>query len=88
MREFRVTSCWFGKPVVEVERRRFIKLKRCVLSVAYGTSSEGLLFSSFSADDLSVFGGAEFPVSFSFDCYSFEAAERSWERIRSSGCWL
>ncbi|KZV23564.1 hypothetical protein F511_05118 [Dorcoceras hygrometricum] len=27
MREFRVTSCWFG--VEEVERRRFVKLKRC-----------------------------------------------------------
>ncbi|KZV18670.1 hypothetical protein F511_40255 [Dorcoceras hygrometricum] len=31
MREFRVTSCWFGKTVEEVERRRFVKLKRCVL---------------------------------------------------------
>ncbi|KZV23069.1 hypothetical protein F511_25111 [Dorcoceras hygrometricum] len=31
MREFRATSCWFGKTVEEVERRRF------------GTSSEGIL---------------------------------------------
>ncbi|KZV55158.1 hypothetical protein F511_27507 [Dorcoceras hygrometricum] len=34
MREFRVTSCWFGKTVEEVERRRFVKLKRCVLEPA------------------------------------------------------
>ncbi|KZV14932.1 hypothetical protein F511_33910 [Dorcoceras hygrometricum] len=31
MRELRVTSCWFGKTVEEVERRRFVKMKRCVL---------------------------------------------------------
>ncbi|KZV37521.1 hypothetical protein F511_09688 [Dorcoceras hygrometricum] len=31
MRELRVTSCGFGKTVKEVERRRFVKLKRCVL---------------------------------------------------------
>ncbi|KZV29166.1 hypothetical protein F511_38854 [Dorcoceras hygrometricum] len=30
MREFRVNSCWFGKPVVEVKRRRFDKSKRFV----------------------------------------------------------
>ncbi|KZV33353.1 hypothetical protein F511_39565 [Dorcoceras hygrometricum] len=34
MREFRVTSCWFGKTVEEVERRRFVKLKSCVLEPA------------------------------------------------------
>ncbi|KZV40084.1 hypothetical protein F511_43275 [Dorcoceras hygrometricum] len=34
MREFRVTSCWFGKTVEEVERRRFVKLKRCILEPA------------------------------------------------------
>ncbi|KZV56785.1 histidine kinase 2-like [Dorcoceras hygrometricum] len=34
MREFRVTSCWFWKTVEEVERRRFVKLKRCVLEPA------------------------------------------------------
>ncbi|KZV44065.1 hypothetical protein F511_10736 [Dorcoceras hygrometricum] len=34
MREFRVTSCWFGKTVEEVERRHFVKLKRCVLEPA------------------------------------------------------
>ncbi|KZV28138.1 DNA/RNA polymerase superfamily protein [Dorcoceras hygrometricum] len=34
MREFRVTSCWFRKTVEEVERRRFVKLKRCVLEPA------------------------------------------------------
>ncbi|KZV40428.1 leucine-rich repeat receptor-like protein kinase [Dorcoceras hygrometricum] len=43
MREFRVTSCRFGKPVVEVERRRFVMLKRCILSIVYGTSSEGVV---------------------------------------------
>ncbi|KZV38341.1 hypothetical protein F511_22543 [Dorcoceras hygrometricum] len=30
MRELRVTSCWLGKTVKEMERRRFVKLKRCV----------------------------------------------------------
>ncbi|KZV55828.1 nuclear transcription factor, X-box binding [Dorcoceras hygrometricum] len=39
MREFRVTSCWCGKTVEEVERRRFVKLKRCVLE----PSSEGIV---------------------------------------------
>ncbi|KZV24589.1 hypothetical protein F511_11826 [Dorcoceras hygrometricum] len=39
MREFRLTSCWFGKTVEEVERRRFVKLKRCVLE----SSSEGIV---------------------------------------------
>ncbi|KZV39056.1 hypothetical protein F511_25646 [Dorcoceras hygrometricum] len=34
MRELRVTSCWFGKTVEEVEQRRFVKLKRCVLEPA------------------------------------------------------
>ncbi|KZV29304.1 hypothetical protein F511_08311 [Dorcoceras hygrometricum] len=34
MRELRVTSCGFGKTVEEVERRRFVKLKRCVLELA------------------------------------------------------
>ncbi|KZV49347.1 hypothetical protein F511_09254 [Dorcoceras hygrometricum] len=34
MRKFRVTSWWFGKTVKEVERRRFVKLKRCVLEPA------------------------------------------------------
>ncbi|KZV18946.1 hypothetical protein F511_28024 [Dorcoceras hygrometricum] len=31
MRELRVTGCGFGKTVEEVERRHFVKLKRCVL---------------------------------------------------------
>ncbi|KZV14933.1 hypothetical protein F511_33911 [Dorcoceras hygrometricum] len=34
MRELRVTSCWFGKTVEELERRRFVKMKRCVLEPA------------------------------------------------------
>ncbi|KZV32063.1 hypothetical protein F511_28803 [Dorcoceras hygrometricum] len=34
------------------------------------------------AEDLSDFGGAGFPVNFSFDCYPFEAAERPWRRSR------
>ncbi|KZV57354.1 hypothetical protein F511_37968 [Dorcoceras hygrometricum] len=34
MRELRVTSCGFGKTVEEVERRRFVKLKHCVLEPA------------------------------------------------------
>ncbi|KZV29773.1 hypothetical protein F511_17616 [Dorcoceras hygrometricum] len=37
MREFRVTSCWFGKPFVEVKRRRFVKLKRCRFAFALKT---------------------------------------------------
>ncbi|KZV51196.1 hypothetical protein F511_12599 [Dorcoceras hygrometricum] len=44
MREFRVTSCWFGKTVEEVERRRFDKLKRCVLEPA----ARGLWYLKFS----------------------------------------
>ncbi|KZV38130.1 myb family transcription factor [Dorcoceras hygrometricum] len=34
MRELRVTSCGFGKTVEEVERRRFVKMKLCVLEQA------------------------------------------------------
>ncbi|KZV44028.1 DNA topoisomerase 1 [Dorcoceras hygrometricum] len=34
MHEFRVTSCCFGKTVEEVERRRFVKLKRYILEPA------------------------------------------------------
>ncbi|KZV37506.1 hypothetical protein F511_43434 [Dorcoceras hygrometricum] len=44
MRDFRVTSCWFGKTVKEVERRRFVKLKRCVLEPA----ARGLWYLKFS----------------------------------------
>ncbi|KZV23476.1 hypothetical protein F511_16832 [Dorcoceras hygrometricum] len=44
MREFRVTSCWFGKTVEEVERRRFVKLKRCVFEPA----ARGLWYLKFS----------------------------------------
>ncbi|KZV49349.1 hypothetical protein F511_09256 [Dorcoceras hygrometricum] len=44
MRKFRVTSCWFGKTVKEVERRRFVKLKRCVLEPA----ARGLWYLKFS----------------------------------------
>ncbi|KZV40426.1 putative disease resistance protein [Dorcoceras hygrometricum] len=54
MREFRVTSCWFGKPVVEVERRCFVKLKRCVLSIAYGTSSEGVVSNALRLENQEV----------------------------------
>ncbi|KZV24561.1 IQ-domain 19 [Dorcoceras hygrometricum] len=44
MRELRVTSCGFGKTVEEVERRRFVKLKRCVLEPA----ARGLWYLKFS----------------------------------------
>ncbi|KZV24078.1 kinesin-4 [Dorcoceras hygrometricum] len=44
MLELRVTSCWFGKTVEEVERRRFVKLKRCVLEPA----ARGLWYLKFS----------------------------------------
>ncbi|KZV26488.1 chaperone protein dnaJ 16 [Dorcoceras hygrometricum] len=39
-------------------------------------------FPSFFVEDLSGFGGAEFLVEFSFDCYPLEAAERPWNRSR------
>ncbi|KZV48166.1 hypothetical protein F511_25955 [Dorcoceras hygrometricum] len=44
MRELRVTSCGFGKTVEEVERRRFVKLKRYVLEPAV----RGLWYLKFS----------------------------------------
>ncbi|KZV37520.1 hypothetical protein F511_09687 [Dorcoceras hygrometricum] len=44
MRELRVTSCGFGKTVKEVERRRFVKLKRCVLE----PPARGLWYLKFS----------------------------------------
>ncbi|KZV47973.1 hypothetical protein F511_20485 [Dorcoceras hygrometricum] len=44
MRELRVTSCGFGKTVEEVERRRFVKLKRCILEPA----ARGLWYLKFS----------------------------------------
>ncbi|KZV51305.1 hypothetical protein F511_17543 [Dorcoceras hygrometricum] len=37
VRDFRVTSCWFGKTVEEVERRRFVETLR------FGTNSEGIV---------------------------------------------
>ncbi|KZV52503.1 hypothetical protein F511_13775 [Dorcoceras hygrometricum] len=36
-----VTRVWFEEPVADEKRRRLIKWKRCVLSIASGTSSEG-----------------------------------------------
>ncbi|KZT76482.1 cysteine-rich receptor-like protein kinase 10 [Dorcoceras hygrometricum] len=54
MREFRVTSCRFGKPVVEVERRRFVMLKRCILSIVYGTSSEGVVSNALRLENQQV----------------------------------
>ncbi|KZV34685.1 hypothetical protein F511_21800 [Dorcoceras hygrometricum] len=53
MRELRVTSCGFGKTVEEVERRRFVKLKRCVLEPAargfYWTVKPALTNKEFSS---------------------------------------
>ncbi|KZV55377.1 hypothetical protein F511_03858 [Dorcoceras hygrometricum] len=35
------TCVWFEEPVADEKRRRLIKWKRCVLSIASGTSIEG-----------------------------------------------
>ncbi|KZV44300.1 hypothetical protein F511_17623 [Dorcoceras hygrometricum] len=67
------TTRWFEEPIARYlsydVRRRFDKLKRCVLSVA--------------SDDLSDFGGAGILETFSFVCCPFEAVERLWRRFRS-----
>ncbi|KZV36316.1 protein PHYTOCHROME KINASE SUBSTRATE 1-like [Dorcoceras hygrometricum] len=63
MRECRVTCCWFGKPVVEVKRHRFVKLKRCVEGVVWNQQrgidweklARGLLIANSAIDRTSEF---------------------------------
>ncbi|KZV27563.1 hypothetical protein F511_10967 [Dorcoceras hygrometricum] len=76
------TRVWFEEPVADEKRRRLVKWKRCVLGIASGTSSEGsvALFIQSRALVLGDFGGAEFTLTSSFDCYPLEAVERLVEQ--------
>ncbi|KZV34361.1 hypothetical protein F511_16880 [Dorcoceras hygrometricum] len=46
------TRVWFEEPVADEKRRRLIKWKRCDLSIASGTSSEGsvAMFNPFARE--------------------------------------